>query len=182
MQLSSGDLDLAQQPIGIRFTTITIPPGALITNAYLELTAEDSATAVSTITILGEASDDAAIFTTTRHNITNRPTTAASVAWSLPAWTSGQTYQSPDIAPLIQEIVNRPGWGSGQNLALILAVGIGERDAVSFDQNNAAAPLLHVEYTSSTNELSQREIVATNPTYVREQRPFPPKQRMPSWN
>jgi hypothetical protein len=44
---------------------------------------------------------------------------------------------------VIQEIVNRSGWASGNALALIVT-GTGERVAESYD--GSAAPELHIEY------------------------------------
>lgn len=151
MQLNSSDLDLNQQPVGVRFTGLAIPPGATITNAYLALTAEDTNTDTASVTVFGEASDDAVTFTTANSNITGRPTTASSVNWALPPWTGGQVYQTPDIAAIIQEIVNRPGWASGNSLVIVLTTGPGERDAVAYDQNDSAAPFLHVEFTADNS-------------------------------
>ncbi|MAT97536.1 MAG: hypothetical protein CL608_10375 [Anaerolineaceae bacterium] len=143
----SGDLDLAQENIGMRFTALSIPAGATITNAYLVMTPEDTNTDAASVTIVGEDSNDAVTFTTTSGNITGRPFTTASVNWTLSAWTAGQVVQSPNITGIIQEIVNRPGWSSGNDLVIILTTGTGERDAVSFDIDSGAAPLLHVDYS-----------------------------------
>ena len=52
-----------------------------------------------------------------------------------------------DLAPVLQEIVNRSGWASGNALALIVT-GSGRRVAVSYEGSPAGAPLLHVEYTT----------------------------------
>jgi hypothetical protein len=57
----------------------------------------------------------------------------------------GPDQQTPDIAPIIQEIVNRPGWSSGNSLVIIVS-GTGERVAESYRGDPAGAPLLHVEY------------------------------------
>ena len=57
----------------------------------------------------------------------------------------GPAQRSPDIAATIQEVVNRPGWTSGNALALIIT-GSGRRTAESHDGDAAGAPLLHVEY------------------------------------
>jgi hypothetical protein len=48
---------------------------------------------------------------------------------------------------VIQEIVNRPGWASSNSLVLIVT-GSGRRVAEAWDSNPAAAPLLHVEWTT----------------------------------
>ena len=48
-----------------------------------------------------------------------------------------------DIKSIIQEIVNRAGWQSGNSLAIIIS-GTGERVAEAYD--GSAAPQLHIEY------------------------------------
>jgi hypothetical protein len=71
------------------------------------------------------------------------------VAWSPPDWTAvgaaGAAERTPDLAALLQEIVDRPGWAPGNALAL-LVTGTGTRTAESFDGLASAAPLLRVEY------------------------------------
>jgi hypothetical protein len=47
----------------------------------------------------------------------------------------------------VSEIVTRPGWLSGNALVLIIT-GTGQRTAEAYNGVPAAAPLLHVEYTS----------------------------------
>ena len=53
--------------------------------------------------------------------------------------------KTSDIRAVIQEIVDRPGWSTGNSLA-ILVTGTGTRTAESFDRTPSAAPLLHVLY------------------------------------
>jgi hypothetical protein len=100
------------------------------------------------LVIQGQASDDAAIFSTSTGDISNRPRTGASVNWSPPAWSAGQAgaaQRTPDIKSIIQQIVNRPGWSSGNDLAIILT-GSGRRTAEAHNGQPSAAPLLHVEH------------------------------------
>jgi len=84
-------------------------------------------------------------------NITDRPVTTASVPWSPVPWTTvgeaGLDQQTPDISAIIQEIVNLPGWASGNSLAVIIS-GTGERTAESFNGVASAAPKLHVEFSA----------------------------------
>jgi hypothetical protein len=49
------------------------------------------------------------------------------------------------MASVIQEIVNRPGWSSG-NALMVIITGSGERVAESYDGDPDGAPLLHVVY------------------------------------
>jgi hypothetical protein len=79
--------------------------------------------------------------------------TNATVAWAPPEWTTlgeaGINQKTPNIAPVIQEIVSRTGWVEGNSIALVVT-GIGERKVVSYDgdvvNGTSGAPLLHVEY------------------------------------
>ena len=50
------------------------------------------------------------------------------------------------LSPLLQELIDREGWTAGQAVALIFSVGEGQREASSWDQNPADAPLLYVEF------------------------------------
>jgi hypothetical protein len=50
---------------------------------------------------------------------------------------------------VIQEIVNRPGWASGNSLAIIMT-GTGRRAAEAFNGDQAGAPLLHIVYGTVT--------------------------------
>jgi hypothetical protein len=46
---------------------------------------------------------------------------------------------------VIQEIVNRPGWASGNSLVLLIT-GSGTRTAEAYDGDPSGAPLLKVTY------------------------------------
>ena len=61
----------------------------------------------------------------------------------------------PDLASVIQEIVNRSGWVSGNALAIMVA-GSGRRTAESYEGRATGAPLLHVEYSPGSGTDSAR--------------------------
>jgi hypothetical protein len=153
--LGSGDLELVfdkggNQTVGLRLNEVTIPQGATIIDAYLQFTVDETYSPPDTsLTIQAEAVDNAAPFTSADFNISSRTTTGAAVGWSPPTWdtvgAAGPAQQTGDIAPVIQEIVNRPGWTSGNSLAIIIT-GSGERIAESHNGGSTVAPLLHVEY------------------------------------
>ncbi|NJM16899.1 MAG: T9SS type A sorting domain-containing protein [Bacteroidales bacterium] len=53
--------------------------------------------------------------------ITGRPQTTASVKWIVDQeWIIWQPYTTPNIGPIIQEIIDRSGWSAGNALALML--------------------------------------------------------------
>ena len=131
----------------MRFRDLQIPPGAIITGAEVEFVAEETGSTPTSLVIQAETVDDASAFTSSQHNISNRPRTAAIVSWTnIPAWnTRHEKHQTPDISAVIQEVVSREGWNSGNDLVLIIT-GTGERSAESYDGDNSSAPLLRVEY------------------------------------
>ncbi|MFC2027670.1 S8 family serine peptidase, partial [Chloroflexota bacterium] len=155
-QLTSSDLEIANegsssQIVGIRFAGIGIPNGATITTAYVQFQVDEASTGATSLTIEGEATDSAGTFTASSGNISSRVRTSANVGWSPVDWTTvgaaGPDQQTTDISAIIQEIVNRSGWDSGNSLAIIIS-GSGVRVAESYEGNPAGAPLLHVEYST----------------------------------
>lgn len=153
VDLNSSDLEMvfeaATQTVGMRFNAVSIPPGATITQAYIQFTTDETGSAGATLQVWGQASDNAPTFTSAAGNISARPKTSASVVWNPPPWTTigaaGPEQRTPDIAAVIQEIIDRPGWTSGNSLAVTVD-GTGKRVAESYDGVPSAAPLLHVEY------------------------------------
>jgi CSLREA domain-containing protein len=153
-----GDLDLTEDPywlgqqvIGLRFQGVPVPPGSTITRAYIEFTAIKTRSGATSLLFQAEATDNAAVIEWAPYNISGRPRTSASIAWdNVPAWTTiGEVHRTPDLAPLVQEVVSRPGWLGGNALFVVVS-GSGQRDATTYDKNPAAAPVLVVEYTSVT--------------------------------
>ena len=100
--------------------------------------------------LAGENTNNAGKFTKGAFDISSRNRTAALVSWNnIPGWTtvgaSRTDQQTTDLFPIIQEIVNRPGWIIGNSLVIIIQ-GKGKRVADSYDGNSSGAPILHVEY------------------------------------
>jgi hypothetical protein len=159
--LNSVDLELVlnteggvtgNQTVGLRFTGVDIPQGAQISSAYVQFKTAETGSTATTLTIHGEAADNAAPFAATTANFSSRPSTAASTIWSPPAWNTvnevGAAQRTSDIAGVVQDIVSRSGWASGNSLVLVIT-GTGKRVAKSFDGDAAGAPLLHVVYTAA---------------------------------
>jgi len=156
MSLNSSDLELiydggSNQTVGIRFNGMSIPQGATITNAYIQFQVDEAPSDSTSLTIQGEAIDNAPTFINTSGNILSRERTLASVPWSPPPWPvigeAGPDQRTPNISLVVQEIVNRAGWSIGNSLVIIIT-GTGERVAESYNGDQSGAPLLHVEYST----------------------------------
>jgi Bacterial Ig domain len=154
MWVATTDLDLVldagvQQTVGLRFTGIGAPPGAHIANAYVQFQVDEATTGPTNLVVRAQASDNAPAFTTTNFNLTTRATTSASTGWVPAQWPTvgarGAAQRTPNLAPVLQEVVDRPGWSGGGALVLVIT-GSGARVAEAFD--GTFAPILHIEYTA----------------------------------
>lgn len=150
MDLGSSDLEMIRestdQKVGLRFRSVQVTPGAVITNAYIVFTTDETDSESTDLTIHGEDIDDAPVFTSGTNNITNRTTTGQYIEWnSIAAWdTIGEQHSTPDLSPVVQEIVGRAGWSSGNDMVFIIS-GSGKRVADSYTGGTPAA--LFIEYS-----------------------------------
>ncbi len=157
MYLNSSDLEMmtdgssgAQRRVGMRFTNLAIPADATVTAAWIQFHAKEAQSEATSLTVWANAADDAAPFSGANGSLSALPTTTGASWPNLTAWTAGEAgpaQRTPDLAGAIQEIVSRPGWQSGNALA-ILVTGAGHRTASAFESGAGTAPLLHVEFTS----------------------------------
>ncbi|MEM6345944.1 MAG: Ig-like domain-containing protein, partial [Bacteroidota bacterium] len=162
IKLTSSDLELineansADQLVGIRFRNISVPAGAKIDSAYIQFTVDElnNANPVD-ISIRGEQHFNSATFANVLGNLSNRDFTEASVVWSPINWTivgqSAADQRTPNLASIMQEIVDLPGW-QANNAASFFLSGWGRRIAESYD--GTAAPELSVYYTISPPPLN----------------------------
>jgi hypothetical protein len=154
--LASTDLELTtdgttQQVVGMRFANVQIPVGATVTKAYVQFQTDEVSTGAASLTIRAEASDNAPTYQATSGNVTSRTPTTTSVAWSPLDWSTvgaaGEAQRTPDLSALVSAVTSRPGWASGNALALQVS-GTGRRTAEAFEGGASLAPLLHVEYST----------------------------------
>lgn len=106
---------------GLRFRDIQVPQGATIDSAFVVVYSHEGKDPedVAEITIWADATDDAPTFTEDSL-ITDRSRTGASVLWTVAEeWEIYQPYRTVNIAPVIQEVVGRPGWAHGNAIALV---------------------------------------------------------------
>jgi hypothetical protein len=154
MYTTSSDLELTydgnEQTVGLRYTRVTIPQGATITNAYVQFTTDETNSGATSLTIRAEDENNASAFSESRYNVSSRRQTAAAVNWQPAAWNSvgsaGSDQRTPNLKSLVQEVVNRSDWNSGNSLVLMVT-GSGERTAESHNGSSSKAPLLHIDYT-----------------------------------
>jgi hypothetical protein len=143
--------DAVARVVGVRFRDVGIPPGADILSAHVQFTASASDLVVVSFAIVGEAADDAAAFSAITNDLSARDVTMNSVTWPPGGWNaeaSGDDQLTPDLEPILQEIVDRPLWSDGNAIVLLFSTsaGAGIRRAYSYDGRPLSAPQLVVEY------------------------------------
>ena len=164
VSITSSDLELATEStnpklIGLRFTNVTIAKNATIDDAFIQFECDEvTEVTQALVTINADDVDDAAIIAAVTDNIADRlPGTTATVDWEIAAWVQTQdrlaAQKTPDIASVIQEIVDRAGWVSGQDIVILIdnngstnnAFRTSESDPISSPGTNP--PELSVNYT-----------------------------------
>ena len=161
VEANSTDLELVtdgtvNQTVGLRFNNIEIPKGATIDNAFLQF-AVDEPQHISTtnVAIKAGASDNAPPFTLASFELSDRAKSTDSVLWEIPIWTNaneaGPLQQSPDLKMLVQKLVDRPGWASGNSISFFIT-GAGRRTAHAYNGNALLAPKLIYTYTLVTHK------------------------------
>ena len=131
-----------------RFDDVTIPNAATIAAAYLELCPNGNDNGSPELIIHGIDEDDAAA-PTSAAEFSADPHTTANVQWDT-AWVASVWEQSPEIKTIIQEIVDRGGWASGNAMMFQVCDDLGSGTnnvySVFYDNDSALAAKLYIEY------------------------------------
>ena len=146
---------------GMRFLNITIPNAQVIDSAYLTLRCRTSRALTTCNTrISAEDVDDAITFADDSAAFDTRwaARTTARVDWdAIAAWTANADYDSPEIKTVIQEIIDRGSWASGNDIVIFWddfadrsvpdATYDAFRQAYSYNGSATYAPKLVITYT-----------------------------------
>lgn len=161
MDLTSTDLELhngggqGEGQIGMRWTGVTIPNGATILSAKIQFHVDEvNPNQPLTVRFRGHAHDNSPQFTSANGDLNSRTGTTAFVDWAVPHWVNvhdeGAAQLSADIKTIVQEIVNRAGWSSGNAMTIMIRewpINTGERHAESFDGESGSSPQLQISYS-----------------------------------
>lgn len=175
MDLTSSDLEIMLdgsnvQLIGIRFTNIQLPPGAVIDSAFIQFTNVGDKNPVNgTAIIRAQRLANPGTFTTATNNISTRTRTFDSVVWpgsTDATWGTaspdfkGPLQRTPDLKNLINEVIGLSTWQNGNAMVFIMN-GAGVRNARSFNTSSGIhAPELTIFFTQNTYSLGTFPIQA----------------------
>ena len=114
---TSANCNASQPIIGMIIRDVPAEPGDTALPSYLNVYCISSANDTPNLMIRAEINP--ANFAATLNNLSARTKTAAGVAWNANLASSGAQYhQTPDIAPVLQEIFDDPAWVAGGDVAL----------------------------------------------------------------
>ena len=145
--------DVLKYQIGIQFP-LAIPQGAIITYAALEVEAlGDFGGGDNSLRVLVAQEDDVSPFTNGLPNLENRYSwSQTSVGWVQDTWENEYRYRTPDMSSLVQGVVSRSGWSSGNYICLMIDYMTSDqyRDWNSikgtWSYNGDDLPTLYVDY------------------------------------
>ena len=155
----SSGVNNVKEGCAVRFTTVPIPSGVTVSAATLGFYAYPNAQGADSTNIKtkirAQAADNAAIFSNQADFDARFPssvTTAYSLWDSFGAVTDKTLFTSPDIANVVQEVVNRAGWVSDNSMVFFWddydqrsTVGY-RRVTYSYDNTAANAPVFNATY------------------------------------
>jgi hypothetical protein len=146
---------------GIAFTSVTIPQGSFIGGAWISIYGVTKYPSVNT-TIYGEAANNAAAYAATSNNLSNRTRTTANVAWTKTVAADG-FQQTPDVRAVVQEIVSRASFASGNALSTIWLNNTSSPgfSAYTFDASNGNQATISIDYYSGQGGLPSAVSVTT---------------------
>lgn len=131
------------------WNNVTIPKGAIIVSAIITFKAFSNRSVNTCNTNMYFNNEDSAISPTSVATY-NAKTVTSAIAWTIPAWVINTSYDSPDISTILQTIINRSNWVSGNSL-MVLHKNNGSstnavRDAISYENSPSNSAILTINY------------------------------------
>lgn len=131
-----------------RFNNVALPQGASVSDAYLIFTAyQTSSSDYASFNISGANEDDPSSFKNYSRYLLKNKSKTASVPWTdISKWTKNYSYQSPSVASIVETIVGRSGWESGNDMMFIFSDFVGTRGGYTYNGKPSGTVQLVIEY------------------------------------
>ncbi len=142
-----------------RFTSVTIPQADTISTAVLTFKANGSQSGSPVSVNFVAVDEDNSATISSRADGLGRAQTSAAAAWnSIASWTNNTEYSSPDIAAVVQEVVDRGGWTSGNAICILCIATVGSGvHRLAYDATSGAfTTKLDIDYTAGGGGTTRR--------------------------
>ena len=155
----------SEQIVALAFDLSTLPANPVFDSTFLQFFVFDPASSVGTVIIRFRAEINASPtpFGQQLTNVSRRLTSNSYIDWTPNEWSSdsinatGLNQLTPDLSPLLQELVTQPGWSSGSKRVVLIASrsplqttgANGTRVAFSGKDYPGTSPVLHLNVIGS---------------------------------
>ena len=166
VDLGSSDLELVEdsgtQLVGLRFNDLRLIRGTKIRGAHIQFTCDETSDDPTSLIISAQDADNAARFSDDQHDLSSRTLTQKQVAWNPAEWSksgqAGDAQRTPDLAALVQSVIDRPDWRPGNSLAFLIS-GTGKRvaNASSGNKEGAARLVIKADEADAVNTADRPE-------------------------
>ena len=152
---------------GLRFPSVTVARGSVVNRATLEIYCPDASGSFDDFSaaVYGHASDNSPVFAAGVNGVNVRTKTAAFQTIYRPNW-GGPGWRYIDVTAIVQEIVDRSGWVSGNALSILLIGGgafpAGEFQIEAWDNAGTNHPRLTID-SGATGNVYLREHASGQP-------------------
>jgi hypothetical protein len=137
---------------GLRFNNVTIPQGATISSAKIQVYSPSEAWVQMDFILAADNNANSPLFSSSLPS--QRTTTNNKIIHDTNSKWNANTWQNlNEMSNVVQEIISKPDWRSGNSLSVILKGNgsfYGRKFVTSFDGNSLLSPKLTVTYTTTT--------------------------------
>jgi hypothetical protein len=148
MNLNGANINagVADVKFGFVYQDVTIPPGSTITSCVMDVYLPNASYDDPNLIIQMEAADTVSTFGSNNYNM-DRPLTTSYVIWNQSSIGTGWI-QTPDFASVLQDVIDRPGWASGNDISVIMTSLSGCNVRINaYDNGNSTQAALSVVYS-----------------------------------
>jgi len=134
--------------VALSFRNVNIPQNATIVDATISFVSASNSSNSASSVIYG-VNDSTPPMGASVIGLSLSSMVGSNINWSIPAWTTDQQVETPSIAPIVQDIVNRGDWSGNGNMSFRLDGSSGNRRAYSRNGDAAQAAVLRVKYRAT---------------------------------
>lgn len=151
--------------VGLRFLNITVPQGAHILDAYITFECAVADVGEAALCKILGYNGDMSTFANRADFLTKYANVLPNyVEWNsgIKSWQLGNPYIVPGLAPVIQAMVDQPGWTLGFDAGIFIAdngsnTGTGYKRAAAFENLTYDPAKLTIKYITTTNTYGQEQ-------------------------
>ena len=147
--------------LGLRFQGVNIAQGATIQDAFIEFTHKLRRTQRTNAVITGLNIGNTSTFSTTSRDLSSRPKTSQKVAWNgIPGGRTNSKFKTPSLTAIVQEIVNRSDWSSGNAMGFHVFTSRGQRFPYSRNASSSRQPKLTIKMQAVDGTEGDDQLIA----------------------